>query len=203
VQGDSGRSSSATQATPACARHGRRQEVSEPIGLGRSSHCERSRWEAPSRGKLTSARPLARDILAGRALKGALPSAAQGHDRKVVVTRPAALAGDRWRGHAGFWWSVVVLAGSDRLQKSTGGAWPSESLGRRVPVSSGKLDEAGSSPPARECRSGEGAPEAGSSVAKPRDRWWAPSKRRIARVVRSGASVEERRSGSGRSSSLT
>jgi hypothetical protein len=113
VQGDSGRSSSTTQATPAGARHGRRQEVSEPIGLGRSSHRERSRWEAPSRGKLTSARPLARDILAGRASKGALPSAAQGHDRKVVVMRPAALVGDRWRGHAGFWWSVVVLA--DRI----------------------------------------------------------------------------------------
>jgi len=104
---------SATQATLACARHGRRQEVSEPIGLGRSSLRERSRSEAPSRGKLTSARPLTHDISTGRAPKGALPSAAQGHDRKVVVTRPAAPAGDRWRGHAGFWWSVVVLA--DRI----------------------------------------------------------------------------------------
>ena len=59
---------STKQATPACARHELRQEVSEPIGLGRSSPRERSRWEVPSRGKLTSARPLARDVSAGRGL---------------------------------------------------------------------------------------------------------------------------------------
>jgi hypothetical protein len=37
----------AVQASPACNRHGERQEVSEPIGLGRSSHRERLRWEVP------------------------------------------------------------------------------------------------------------------------------------------------------------
>jgi len=108
---------STTQATPACARHEQRQEVSEPIGLGRSSPRERSRREVPGRGKLTSARPLARDISAGRASKEASPSAAQGRNRKVAITRVAASSGDRGRGHAGFGdprvcSRVVSIAGS-------------------------------------------------------------------------------------------
>jgi hypothetical protein len=94
---------STAEATPAFARHEQRHEMSEPIGLGRSSPRERSRREAPSRGKMTSAWPLALDISAGRAPKGASPSAAQGRDRKVAITRVAAPAGDRGRGHAGFW----------------------------------------------------------------------------------------------------
>jgi len=58
---------------------------------------ERSRREVPSRGKLTSAKPLAHDISTGRGLeREPQPSAAQGHDRKVAVTRLAASAGDRW-----------------------------------------------------------------------------------------------------------
>jgi len=62
----------------------------------------------------------------------------------------------------------------------------------------------GSSPSARERRRGERASEAGSSVAKPRDRWRAPSKPvRSRERLDLGAPVEGRRFGSGKSSSLT
>jgi len=62
----------------------------------------------------------------------------------------------------------------------------------------------GSSPSARERRRGERASEAGSSVAKPRDRWRVPSKPVGSRErIGLGAPVEGRRFGSGKSSSLT
>ena len=104
---------STKQATPACARHEQRHEVSEPIGLGRSSPRERSRWEVPRRGKLTSARPLARDVSAGRVVDVyvehvAIRSSRRPRGRDATV---AALAGYRERGRAGFWRSMVVLAG--------------------------------------------------------------------------------------------
>jgi hypothetical protein len=72
--------------------------------------------------------------------------------------------------------------GSDRLQKSTGGARPF------TPEDEESSDhDDGSSPSARERRGGERASEAGSSVAKPRDRWRVPSKPvEIARAVRLG-----------------
>jgi len=89
--------------------------------------------------------------------------------------------------------------GSYRLQKSTGGAWPF------TPEDEESSDhDDGSSPSARERRRGERAPEAGSSVAKPRDRWRVPSKPVGLRERRYlGAPVEGRRFGSGKSSSLT
>ena len=106
---------STTQASPACARHELRREVSEPIGLGRSSHRERSRWEAPSRGKLTLARPLARDISAGRGFGVYVGNRSHPQlNAAIERSRPRERllpAGDRGCGHAGFWRSVVVLAG--------------------------------------------------------------------------------------------
>jgi hypothetical protein len=45
------------------SRRASRQQVSEPIGSGRSSCCEQSRREAP--GKAKAARPLTRDTSAG------------------------------------------------------------------------------------------------------------------------------------------
>lgn len=89
--------------------------------------------------------------------------------------------------------------GSYRLQKSTGGAWPF------TPEDEESSDhDDGSSPSARERRRGERASEAGSSVAKPRDRWRVPSKPVEPREwVGLGAPVEGRRFGSGKSSSLT
>jgi hypothetical protein len=54
-----------------------RQGVSEPIGLGRSVHRERSRWTKSSRGMTCSLRrPLTRETSTGRSTKVARPSAA-------------------------------------------------------------------------------------------------------------------------------
>jgi len=128
---------STTQASPACARHELRHEVSEPIGLGRSSQRERSRWEVPSRGKLTLARPLARDISAGRAVgvyvdKRSHPQLNAGS--KVLGCERGCTGGRPRVGSCG----VLVVRGrargSHRLQKSTGGAWPFTSgLGTKSP----------------------------------------------------------------------
>lgn len=116
--------------------------------LGRSSPRERSRREAPSRGKLTLARPLARDISAGRASREAPPPAAQGRNRKVATTSVAASSGDLGRGHVGFGDSrlcsrVVSIAGSRQAARGpsrpgtkslwftgAGLAFPRESAGR-------------------------------------------------------------------------
>jgi hypothetical protein len=65
--------------------------------------------EAP--GQLPRARPLAREISAGRASREALPSAGQGVDRKIGIMMVAAPAGDCWRGSAELRRFVVVLAG--------------------------------------------------------------------------------------------
>jgi hypothetical protein len=88
---------------------------------------------------------------------------------------------------------------SYRWQKSTSGAWPF------TPGDEESLDhENGSSFSARERWRGERASEAGSSVAKPRDRWRAPTQPEGSRErVFSGALVEGRRSGSGKSPPLT
>jgi hypothetical protein len=117
---------STKQATPACTRHEQRQEVSEPIGLGRSSPRERSRWEVPSRGKLTSARPLARDVSAGRGVDVYVDT--RSHPQRAPTERSRRDSGSaRGLPRAR---SCGVLAvrgrarGSYRLQKSTEGAWP-------------------------------------------------------------------------------
>lgn len=58
------------------------------------------------------ARPLTRDISAGRApafTLGGVAIRSSTRDRKVAGTRVAALAGDWERGRVGFWWSVAVL----------------------------------------------------------------------------------------------
>jgi hypothetical protein len=126
---------STKQATPACARHEQRHEVSEPIGLGRSSPRERSRWEVPSRGKLTSARPLARDVSAGRVVDVYVEP--RSHPQLALTERSdatvAALAGYRERGRAGFWRSVVVLAGRIDCRSRQKARGPSRVWGRRVP----------------------------------------------------------------------
>jgi hypothetical protein len=89
--------------------------------------------------------------------------------------------------------------GSYRLQKSTSGAWPLTPGDEESPD-----HERRSSSSARERWRGERASEAGSSVAKPRDRWRVPSKPEGSRErIFLGTLVEERRSGSGKSSSLT
>jgi len=109
--------------------------------------------------------------------------------------RRRATAGEVMRG-------LVVRGrarGSYRLQKSTGGARPF------TPEDEESSDhDDGSSPSARERRRGERASEAGSSVAKPRDRWRVPTKPVGSRErIDLGAPVEGRRFGSGKSSSLT
>ena len=118
---------STTQASPACARHELRREVSEPIGLGRSSHRERSRWEAPSRGKLTLARPLARDISAGRGF-GVYVGNRSHPQLNAEIERSWPRERLHRRATAGGSCGVLVVRGrargSHRLQKSTGGAWP-------------------------------------------------------------------------------
>jgi hypothetical protein len=65
----------AAAATPADVATSARQGVSEPIGLGQSSRCERSRWEEsnPRRADRPSDRPLARDVSVGRASKHGHP----------------------------------------------------------------------------------------------------------------------------------
>ena len=63
--------------------------------------------------QLPRTRPLARDVSAGRASKGALPFAVQGTDRKIGAMISAASAGDCWRGPAGLRRFVVVLVGHD------------------------------------------------------------------------------------------
>jgi hypothetical protein len=70
--------------TPTGARASLRHEVSEPIGLGRSFHRERSWWEKPRlEANRLGSRPLARDLSAGSARDPAqagtrtLPSAAR------------------------------------------------------------------------------------------------------------------------------
>jgi hypothetical protein len=76
------------------------------------------------------------------------------------------------------------------LQKSTSGVWPLATV-----------DEESADPPMglalprESARKGEGASEAESSVAKPRDRWRVPAKSEIAaKAALLGALVEERRS---------
>jgi hypothetical protein len=118
--------------------------------------------EAPK----ASERPLTREFSTGQPTKvgGAIRSSV--HRRKVVMPRAklhqratagAVLRSSGGRGRA---------RGSHRLQKSTGGARPLS------PMREERVDhEQGSSLPARERWRGERAPEAGSSVAKRRDRW--------------------------------
>jgi len=77
-----------------------------------------------------------------------------------------------------------------RLQKSTGGAWPLATVDEESAEPT-----MGLAPPRESAREGEGASEAESSVAKPRDRWRAPANRRNCESSLLGALVEERRSG--------
>ena len=102
-------------------RHGMRQEVSEPIGLGRSSHRERSRWEEldgdtptevatspwPVNSRLAQSHPQL-----GDATERCRPPRAKLHQR---ATADVVLRSSDGRGRA---------RGSYRLQKSTDGAWP-------------------------------------------------------------------------------
>jgi hypothetical protein len=100
---------------------------------------------------------------------------------------PRATAG----GSCGVRRSAVVLVVQLRLQKSTDGGWLITSFGEELE------ETVESSPSMREHRRGESASEAGSSAAKPRDRWRAHP-RAWRESAAGGASVEERRSGSGK-----
>jgi hypothetical protein len=94
---------------------------------------------------------------------------------------------------------VVVLAGRIDCRSRQAARGPS-----RPEAKSFWITMNGSSPSARERRRGERASEAGSSVAKPRDRWRVPTKPVGSRErVDLGAPVEGRRFGSGKSCSLT
>lgn len=161
---------------------------------------ERSRREVPSRGKLTSAKPLAHDISTGRvsrkglaAIRSSGPrSKGRGHETGCTGGRPLVRS-------CGVQSSVVVLAGRIDCRSRQAARGPSRPEAKSLWITMN-----GSSPTARERRKGERASEAGSSVAKPRDRWRAPSKPVGSRKRNDlGAPVEGRRFGSGKSSSLT
>jgi hypothetical protein len=161
---------------------------------------ERSRREVPSRGKLTSAEPLAHDISTGRvsrkgdvAIRSSGPrSKGRGHETGCTGGRPLVRS-------CGVQSSVVVLAGRIDCRSRQAARGPS-----RPKAKSFRTTMNGSSPSARERRRGERASEAGSSVAKPRDRWRVPTKPVGSRErIDLGASVEGRRFGSGKSSALT
>jgi hypothetical protein len=147
--------------------------VSEPIGLGRSSHRERLRREVPKpRGSCLG--------------QGPWP----------VTSRLAALRKKRCHSHvrvtaerSGPWHRLRQWATADEVMRSVGGPW----LCSRI-VSVAEVDErraalhihgrrvrgtvSGSSPRTRERTVGERVSEAGSLVAKPRDRWRVPTNRR-------------------------
>jgi hypothetical protein len=153
-----------------------RHEVSEPIGLGRSSYRERSRWEAPRiEAQRLDARPLARDLSAGCASERArrhprLVGGPKGRAARAKLQQRATAGVVPWssdgRGRA---------RGSYRWQKSTGGARPIS------PTSEEHVDpEPGLAPPRESAARGERASEAGSSAAKRRDRWQLPQERRRA-----------------------
>jgi hypothetical protein len=168
--------------------------------LGRSSPHERSCREEPSRGELTSARPLARDISTGRVLERGRchPQLRAAIERSWSRDRlhRRATAGEVMRG-SGHPWSCSRDRIDCRSRQAARG--PS-----RPRAKSPRNTSNGSSHSARERRRGERAPEAGSSVAKPRDRWRVPSKPVEVREHSGlGAPVDGRRFGSGKSSSLT
>jgi hypothetical protein len=77
------------------------------------------------------------------------------------ATEGGVLRGSDGRGRA---------RGSQRLQKSTGGAWP-----RSPTCEEPWITSMGLAPRRESARGGERAPEAGSSAAKRRDRWRAPT----------------------------
>ena len=163
--------------TPAAVVTSERQEVLEPIGLGRSSHRERSRRGTPvlTRAETSEQRPLARDISAGPAACRATrnPSASV----KRGGTKNSCAAGDRGvvRGVRTVrrWCSrIVSVAEVDRRRAA-----------RRGQERRASGPDAGSSHPARERWGGESVPEAGSAVAKPRDRWRAPYPADIAKAI--------------------
>jgi hypothetical protein len=92
------RKPSATQATPASVATSSRQEVSEPIGLGRSSHRERSRRERPNRAKARGGPwPVTSRLAAlGEGSRKRALDEERGHSQQR-----AAQAGDRRRGSRG------------------------------------------------------------------------------------------------------
>ena len=152
----------ARRETPAFSATSLRQEVSGSIGLGQSSHCERSQREAHEaiRGYAHPGfGPLTRELSTGRA-----PATC---DRKVnrrsgtsVATREKSCAGGRLPVRcAGFERSVGRARRSIRLQKSTSGARPF------TPAGEESADhEIGLATRCESIAGGEKAPEAGS--------WW-------------------------------
>lgn len=151
--------------TPRAATGGVRAEW-----VGAKLSRERSRREMPSRGKLTSTKPLAHDISTGRvlrkesvAIRSSGPrSKGRGHETGCSGGRPLVRS-------CGVQSSVVVLAGRIDCRSRQAARGPSRPEAKSLWITMG-----GSSPSARERRRGERASEAGSSVAKPRDRWRAP-----------------------------
>jgi hypothetical protein len=194
-EGDPRDAGNSSLRSPRAATRGVRAEW-----VGAKLSRERSRREVLSRGKLTSTKPLAHDISTGRApereaaaIRSSGPrSKGRGHETGCTGGRPLVRS-------CGVQSSVVVLAGRIDCRSRQAARGPS-----RPEAKSLWITMSGSSPTARERRRGERASEAGSSVAKPRDRWRAPSKPVGSRErIDLGAPVEGRRFGSGKSSSLT
>lgn len=114
-------------ATPAGEITSPRQEVSEPIGLGRSVHRERSRWTESSRDAIPALcrRPLTRETSTGRCTKVIV-----GHPQPG--TRPKRRAGGRSR-------KVLGPSGSTRRKPRALGSCR-KSRARRVRGANPELD---------------------------------------------------------------
>lgn len=175
------------------------------IGLGRSSRIERSTREVPSQG-LTRSRhgpwPVTSRLAAARA--GARESSARSRrgrrkpPRRKARKPPAAKRCSRGRPRArwaGFGRCAVVLADcfDCRSRRAARGPLPIRPAGEEP------VDRSGSSLQ-RESSGGEGASEAGSRAANPRDRWRA---RCVRESGQSRALVDGRRPGPGKPQSLT
>lgn len=151
--------------TPRAATGGVRAEW-----VGAKLPRERSRRKMPSRGKLTSAEPLAHDISTGRVLrKESVAIRSSGPRSKGRGHETGCTGGRLLVRSCGVRSSVVVLAGRIDCRSRQAARGPPRPEAKSLWITMG-----GSSPSARERRRGERASEAGSSVAKPRDRWRAP-----------------------------
>jgi hypothetical protein len=146
--------------------------VSKSIGLGRSSRRERSWREVPKhRGSCLGQGPWpVKSWLAASRKRRCHPQFRVAIERSGPW-KSAASAGDCWRGSAEFGDSwlcsrTVSIAEVDKRRVAL------RARERRV-----RGTDDGSSPPTRERSEGERASEAGSSVAKPRDRWRVPVNR--------------------------
>jgi hypothetical protein len=146
--------------------------VSKSIGLGRSSRRERSWREAPThRGSCLGQGPWpVKSWLAASRKRRCHPQF------RVTTERSGPWNRLRQRATAGEVLRSLAIRGCARgpyrLQKSTSGAWPFAPVNEEFAGPT-----MGLALPRESARKGERASEAGSSVAKPRDRWRVPANR--------------------------